>query len=154
MTKFQETEKGVTLHYRSKRRGYAYYVVGQLKQISKIFYDKEVDITVSVVEDANNISHYILQINFDNSNFHTVQTVKAQSTLTSEFLIRPAIFLDAFPFHVVFDKNFIIRSVGRGLAPLLPDLLGKRLDKAFSLRRPAIKFSFEQVIYCSSDNKK
>jgi guanylate cyclase len=32
----KETPNGLTLHYRSKRRGFSHYVVGQIKQVNSI----------------------------------------------------------------------------------------------------------------------
>ena len=33
----QETETGITMEYRSKRRGFQFYVQGQIKELSKNF---------------------------------------------------------------------------------------------------------------------
>lgn len=33
-----ETPQGLTLVYRSKRRGYSYYTIGQMKEISKVYF--------------------------------------------------------------------------------------------------------------------
>lgn len=30
-----ETKHGLTLHYRSKRRGFVYYTMGQIREVSK-----------------------------------------------------------------------------------------------------------------------
>lgn len=35
-----ETRHGLTLHYRSKRRGFVYYTMGQIKEVAKHFYKK------------------------------------------------------------------------------------------------------------------
>ena len=41
-----ETEKGLQLHYRSKRRGFVHYTMGQLKSIAETFYKLELQIEV------------------------------------------------------------------------------------------------------------
>jgi guanylate cyclase len=37
----KETPKGLTLHYRTKRRGFSHYVVGQIKQVFILVLDKK-----------------------------------------------------------------------------------------------------------------
>ena len=41
-----ETDKGLQLHYRSKRRGFVHYTMGQLKSIAETFYKLELSIEV------------------------------------------------------------------------------------------------------------
>ena len=41
-----EDETGLTLAYRSRRKGFVYYVVGQLKDVAKRFYDLEIGVDV------------------------------------------------------------------------------------------------------------
>ena len=41
-----ETPKGLQLHYRSKRRGFVHYTMGQLKSIAETFYKLELSIEV------------------------------------------------------------------------------------------------------------
>ncbi|KAL1460077.1 hypothetical protein WDU94_012016 [Cyamophila willieti] len=36
-----ETRQGLTLHYRSKRRGFVYYAMGQIREVARHFYNKE-----------------------------------------------------------------------------------------------------------------
>lgn len=35
-----ETREGLTLHYRSKRRGFVYYAMGQIREVARHFYNK------------------------------------------------------------------------------------------------------------------
>lgn len=42
-----ESKTGLTLHYRSKRRGFIHYVKGQIKAIGKQLYDTDVKIEVN-----------------------------------------------------------------------------------------------------------
>ncbi len=46
-----ETSLGLTLHYRSKRKGFLYYVMGQIKAVGKHFYNTPVEIEI-VSEDS------------------------------------------------------------------------------------------------------
>ncbi|KAG7275730.1 hypothetical protein CRUP_009833, partial [Coryphaenoides rupestris] len=40
----EESATGVTLHYRSKRKGYLHYAMGQLRQMGKQFYDTDIHV--------------------------------------------------------------------------------------------------------------
>ncbi|CAF4452455.1 unnamed protein product, partial [Adineta steineri] len=42
----KETAQGLTLHYRSRRRGFVYYVIGQITEVGRRFYDTAVEIDV------------------------------------------------------------------------------------------------------------
>ena len=55
-----ETLEGITLEYRSKRRGFQFYVQGQIKEISKTFeknggWEKKLEISLKKQE----VSYYI-----------------------------------------------------------------------------------------------
>ena len=41
-----ETEQGLHLHYRSKRRGFTHYTMGQLKAIAQTFFNLKLEIEV------------------------------------------------------------------------------------------------------------
>lgn len=43
----KETEDGVILHYRSRRKGYVQYVIGQLMELAHTFYNIDLGVTVS-----------------------------------------------------------------------------------------------------------
>ena len=62
-----ETKSGCLLHYVSLRKGFSYYVIGQLRQCGRIFYNLDVD--VRIVEEFNNDQgcHVVYGLRFDNS---------------------------------------------------------------------------------------
>lgn len=35
-----ETREGLTLHYRTKRKGFVYYAMGQIREVARYFYNK------------------------------------------------------------------------------------------------------------------
>ena len=43
-----EGPDGLTLHYRSRRKGYLHYVMGQIRAVAMQFYNTELDIEVSI----------------------------------------------------------------------------------------------------------
>jgi guanylate cyclase, other len=54
-----ETVDGLTLHYRSNRKGYVYYVKGQLKQVGKLFYNIDVEVEVEK-EEVKGDQNYVI----------------------------------------------------------------------------------------------
>ena len=56
------------------------------------------------------------------------------------------LFLDAFPFHVEFDRETVVRSVGSGLeAVLMSTVVGRRVVESFQLKRPSVRFTWDNV---------
>lgn len=62
-----EDSDGCVLLYQSKRRGFKYYVIGQLQQIARRFYDVSVNVTVIEEEFIDRKCHVKFRLDFDNS---------------------------------------------------------------------------------------
>ena len=55
------------------------------------------------------------------------------------YTLSPEAFCDAFPFHIVTDRNLSILQVGRSIQKAYPEIeLGERIDTAFRIVRPAL----------------
>ena len=63
---------------------------------------------------------------------------------------RCELLFELFPFHVVFGRNMVVRSVGSALAAVIPDAVGKLLTDVFCLTRPITKLTWEEVSVCIS----
>ena len=62
-------------------------------------------------------------------------------------------FFDVFPFHLVFSKSMVVRSVGSGIEAIMPNISNQPIDEMFMLTRPLVEFSLDNVrviSYCSS----
>ena len=57
-----ETSDGLQLHYRSKRRGFTHYTMGQLKAVAKTFYNLNLDIEVINQEVVFDTIHVSFQV--------------------------------------------------------------------------------------------
>jgi len=62
-------------------------------------------------------------------------------TISSQF------FLDAFPFHILFDRAMVIRNIGSGLEAILPGIVGQSLQNVFMFTRPLIEPTLENVSF-------
>ncbi|XP_054454167.1 soluble guanylate cyclase 88E-like [Anoplopoma fimbria] len=57
----EESATGVTLHYRSKRKGYLHYAMGQLRQMGKQFYDTDIHVEVLSEQSVGDYSHVTMR---------------------------------------------------------------------------------------------
>ncbi|XP_076339771.1 soluble guanylate cyclase 88E-like [Tachypleus tridentatus] len=140
-----ETSHGLTLHYRSSRQGYLWYTIGQIKEVGRHFYDTDVHVEVLREEKSASSVHVIMRLTFDNTAF---QTEYQQRTVADRFMIpvKACLFLEIFPFSIVFDKKLLIKSIGNSLQNVMPSLIGQTLPDVFDLTRPVIEFSWKSIM--------
>lgn len=169
-----ETRQGLTLHYRSKRRGFVYYTMGQIRevrwvqawspvsivncravtvekhflfpfQVARHFYHKEMRIELVREEILFDTVHVTFQLTFDNRAF-----TLASLTMTREekhLPISASVLFEIFPFCIVFGW------VKRGhLFNFLPGKSNWCDDWAFSLTK-GYKFSSDSRISYISISK-
>ncbi|XP_068969847.1 soluble guanylate cyclase 88E [Bombus flavifrons] len=139
-----ETRQGLTLHYRSKRRGFVYYTMGQIREVARHFYHKELQIELVREEILFDTVHVTFQLTFDNRAF-----TQASLTMTREekhLPIGASVLFEIFPFCIVFGSDMIVRSIGNSLMVILSDLVGKKITHFFDLVRPLIAFKFHSIL--------
>jgi len=137
-----ESKQGLVLHYRSKRRGFTSYVMGQVTQLAKTFYDIPLEIELLQEEEAMDITHVILQLHFENLAYDSVIETQA----TEKLPVSSDLFFDTFPIHIVFRSDMQIVSVGSGIFSVLPHIMGMSVDEMFTLNRPLVEFNMENVM--------
>ena len=138
-----ESAEGLTLHYRTKRRGYIYYVMGQIKQVGRQFYNTDVEVEVLKQVENMDTSYVIMRLHFENLAYKLPATVVQERR--EQFTINSELFFDVFPFHIVFNKAMVIKSIGQGLNAIMPHILRQAVDEMFNLHRPILDFNFENV---------
>eukprot|EP00918_Siedleckia_nematoides_P079159 GHVU01173366.1.p1 GENE.GHVU01173366.1~~GHVU01173366.1.p1 ORF type:complete len:849 (-),score=82.73 GHVU01173366.1:1182-3413(-) len=138
-----ETKRGLTLHYRSRRKGYLHYVIGQIRQVGLHFYNTPIDIEVTLEEDTLDMTHVVMQLIFDNTAFKDAD--EELYTTVDSIPINSEIFFDVFPFHIVFNQAMTIKNIGCGLDNVMPQIVGQALDEMFSLTRPMVEFRIEPI---------
>ncbi|XP_075234102.1 soluble guanylate cyclase 88E-like [Lycorma delicatula] len=139
-----ETRQGLTLHYRSKRRGFVYYTMGQIREVARHFYHKEMRIELVREELLFDTVHVTFQLTFDNRAF-----TLASLTMTREekhLPVSASVLFEIFPFCIVFSSDMVVRSIGNSLLVILPDLVGKKITNWFDLVRPLIAFKFQTIL--------
>ncbi|XP_017784523.1 PREDICTED: soluble guanylate cyclase 88E [Nicrophorus vespilloides] len=139
-----ETRQGLTLHYRSKRRGFVYYTMGQIREVARHFYHKEMKIDLVKEEVLFDMIHVTFQLTFDNRAF-TMASL-AMTREEKHLPISASALFEIFPFCVVFGSDMIVRSIGNSLMVILPDVVGKKITNWFDLVRPLIEFKFQTIL--------
>ncbi|XP_045506505.1 soluble guanylate cyclase 88E [Colias croceus] len=139
-----ETRQGLTLHYRSKRRGFVYYAMGQIREVARHFYHKEMRIELLREELLFDTVHVTFQLTFDNRAF-TLASL-AMTREEKHLPISASVLFEIFPFCIVFGSDMIVRSIGNSLMVILPDLVGKKITNWFDLVRPLIAFKFQTIL--------
>lgn len=153
----RETTEGVTLHYRSRRKGYVSYVTGQLLEIAKVFFEQDIVIEIISKEEKKGFQFVLLRIKFNNQDFTTDQALRERNTALNEFLpVDSVSVLQMFPYFIAFNKKLKVVVVGTALHQILPNMTGKKMDEEFDLVLPMVKFTWEGVsvyIYISVNPK-
>ncbi|XP_022255882.1 soluble guanylate cyclase 89Da-like [Limulus polyphemus] len=150
---YVETEdvKGAILHYRSKRSGFAYYVIGQLVQIARTFYGLELDVRIlrNGPDSDGTGCHVIYHLQFDNTPYQKQQMArKSLQELTDLSPISGRNLFILFPFSVAFDRNMNILEVGGKVRELFNfhGFIGKHVETFFLFHRPRVVFSWRNVL--------
>ncbi|CAH0721164.1 unnamed protein product, partial [Brenthis ino] len=139
-----ETRQGLTLHYRSKRRGFVFYAMGQIREVARHFYHKEMRIELLREELLFDTVHVTFQLTFDNRAF-TLASL-AMTREEKHLPISASVLFEIFPFCIVFGSDMVVRSIGNSLMVILPDLVGKKITNWFDLVRPLIAFKFQTIL--------
>ncbi|XP_058823747.1 soluble guanylate cyclase 88E [Topomyia yanbarensis] len=139
-----ETRHGLTLHYRTRRKGFVYYTMGQIREVARHFYHKEMKISLIKSDLLGETNHYTFQLTFDNRAF-SLATL-AMTREEKHLPISASVLFEIFPFCIVFGADMVVRSIGNSLMVILPDLLSKKITDWFELRRPLIAFKFQTIL--------
>ncbi|XP_046431415.1 soluble guanylate cyclase 88E isoform X1 [Neodiprion fabricii] len=139
-----ETRHGLTLHYRSKRRGFVYYTMGQIREVARHFYHKEMRIELVREEVLFDTVHVTFNLTFDNRAFTYASL--AMTREEKHLPIGASVLFEIFPFCIVFGSDMVVRSLGNSLMVILPELLGKKITHWFDLVRPLIAFKFQTIL--------
>ncbi|RZC39378.1 soluble guanylate cyclase 89Db-like [Asbolus verrucosus] len=145
---------GCILVYRSNRQGFTQYVMGQLLQIAKDFYNLKLQVRVldKACSAAGAKSTVIVtyRLDFDNKPY---MQYKAKKSSYNEFIrLSPfpcSLLLELFPFGIILNPNMNIMGVGEKLAEIWcgkDSFLNKPISSFFKLRRPkGISFSWKNT---------
>ncbi|TTH23538.1 Guanylate cyclase soluble subunit beta-1 [Bagarius yarrelli] len=133
-----DAEKGnsLILHYYSEREGLQDIVIGIIKTVAQQIHGTEIDMKFLIEEKDSEEEEF----NEDLDGF--------EENGTHESRISPYTFCQAFPFHLMFDKELVLTQCGNAIFRVLPQLQPGvcSLPSVFSLVRPHIDFSFHGIL--------
>ena len=140
----EETSSGLILHYISKRKGFMFYVVGQIKEIASQFYNMDVDVKVLSNEVVNNTTHVVYRLGFDNTGYKP--PAPDFLSVQSKQGINVEIFFSIFPFSFALSYDMTINMAGHGIISTVGNrIIGNDIRELFSMRRPKAEFTWETV---------
>jgi len=141
-----ETPDGMLMEYRSKRRGFQYYVQGQVKEISKNFAleIKKLDIVLKKQEVVFDTVVNTFEMKFENEGYKQMIAAKEARKDTS-MPIRAATIFEMFPFCVLFNPEMNVTMLGVALRMIIPKIVGEGLSSWFELVKPLVEFKWEVI---------
>ncbi|XP_052800959.1 soluble guanylate cyclase 88E-like isoform X2 [Mya arenaria] len=140
----EETVSGLTLHYRSKRKGYVHYVKGQIRQVGALFYNTKIKIDVISEEETEHMTHVIMKLYFDNTAYKEIQEKRNEYSETLP--LSSDVFFELFPFHIVFNEELEVQGAGNGLMAVFPDMVGRKVTEVFTVVLPLVPFSWFSIL--------
>ncbi|KAL1431390.1 hypothetical protein MTO96_014242 [Rhipicephalus appendiculatus] len=152
----------ILLHYYSDRKGLHPIVLGIVKVVGKEFFNTEVRADISVVSEFGDRAHVTLEVTETKkegkSSLLPSNAADILSSRPEDLPIGVKTMCAAFPFHVLFGRDFGIRQAGKGLLRLVghrwkeSKAQGSHLkfDDIFDITRPVIDCTFESIrSYCN-----
>ena len=148
-----ESTSGLTLHYRSRRYGYKDYVIGQVKEIAKMYFNIEIE--VIVLDEADIVTsfgvrrcHITYRVIFDNSSFKPLVT---QHRYLNSLSVPVDLVFNISPFSFLINKDLEIFRASNDLNQYFGEnMAGKKILRVFTVRRPPIELTWESVSMLSS----
>merc|ERR1719225_2597788 len=142
----EETPEGMLMEYRSKRRGFQYYVQGQVKEISKNFAleIKKLEIVLKKQEVVFDTVVNTFEMKFENLGFNEMIAAK-EARKDASMPIRAATIFEMFPFCVLFNPEMNVTMLGVALRMIIPKIIGEGLSSWFELVKPLVEFKWDVI---------
>ncbi|XP_063734777.1 soluble guanylate cyclase 88E-like isoform X2 [Eleginops maclovinus] len=141
----EECETSLTLHYRSTRKGFTQFVKGQLSQVGRQFYSTDIEVEILSKEETEKMTYVVYKMNFDNAAFKHRMPQQKTAPGYEKLPMKRGIFFDMFPFSVIFRRDMTMYRIGDGLKEVFSDLQGKKVNEEFTLIRPMLEFSWDNI---------
>uniref|UniRef100_A0A8C8LSB1 guanylate cyclase n=1 Tax=Oncorhynchus tshawytscha TaxID=74940 RepID=A0A8C8LSB1_ONCTS len=147
------------LHYYTDRKGLYHIVPGIIEAVAKDFFDSEVSMTIlnqSEKDERTGKKEHVVFLVSQRSrgskrDFRPQREIKEVTKEDEEIdrrlWMEEQAFCNAFPFHIVFDKQLKVKQTGINIQKFVPGLqtMDSRLDKYFSIVHPQVTFNIESI---------
>ncbi|XP_076137392.1 soluble guanylate cyclase gcy-31-like, partial [Alosa pseudoharengus] len=118
---------------------------GQLSQVGRQFYNTDIEVEILSKEETEKMTYVVYKMNFDNAAFKHRMPQQKTAPGYEKLPMKRGIFFDMFPFSVIFRRDMTMYRIGDGLKEVFSDLQGKKVDEEFTLIRPMLEFSWDNV---------
>merc|ERR1719461_1750845 len=138
------------LQYRTRRRGFHYYVQGQVKEIAKMLFinsgqiENKLEAKLKKQEIVFDTAVFHFELTFDNQGY-TQHVAALEGRKEASMPIRAGIFFEMFPFCLLFEKDMIIKNMGGALRNCIPQMVGKKVTEFWELIKPLVDFKYEVI---------
>ena len=134
----------MVLQYRSKRRGFHFYVQGQTMEIGKQLFKLPIQMKITKQEVLFDTVIVTYDLHFDNTAFKKWQEAAAARKEAS-LPIKAGTLFEMFPFCILFHEDLTVSCIGIALRQVIPGIVGKKVTEYFELIKPLIDFKFENI---------
>lgn len=143
---------GAVLLYRSVRKGYSHYLMGQLLQIANDFYHLPLEVTILKEEHDEQPYCTTFRLDFRNDGFmQDMLQRRAGFNRTSLPSFTLGKLFRLFPFGIVLGPELKIRLAGERILQMLgKEMLESDFLDHFTIQRPHVKLTWESMIMFQS----
>ena len=132
------------LQYRSKRRGFLYYVQGMFIEFAKVVFKWPLQMKVTKQEVLFDTVIVTYDLVFDNTQFKK-WAERQVSRRETGLPIKAGTLFEMFPFCILFHDDLNVSCIGIALRQVIPGIVGKKVTEYFELIKPLIDFKFENI---------
>ncbi|CAF3425569.1 unnamed protein product [Rotaria sp. Silwood1] len=143
----EEDTNGAVLHYKSKRRGFQQYIIGQLRTCAFKFFKQEIFVRIQDDLSSNEYTHIVFRVDFNNQLACGSKKSIANNPKLPD--LTGATFFKVFPFAILIDSNMRIHHIGSSLKAAFPPgtvFNGRHFEDVFRLIRPDILLEWNRVL--------
>ncbi|CAF3725651.1 unnamed protein product [Adineta steineri] len=143
----EEDEFGAVLHYKSKRRGFQRYVMGQLKECGTRFFQEDISCRIQDDVSSNEYTHIVFRVDFNNYKLKNLGKRFIQNPSLPD--VTSATFFKVFPFAILIDPQMRMFHVGKSVQKVFPTnvpLIGRHIEDVFRLVRPDILLEWNRLL--------
>merc|ERR1719422_2100366 len=143
----EEAETGMTMEYRSKRRGFQFYVQGQIKELSKNFAVeiKKLEIEMKKQEVIFDTVVTTYELKFENQGY-IVKKANEASRKDTAMPIKASVIFEMFPFCILYNENMEVTILGGALRLILGKTVGAGLGQYWELVKPLVEFKWDVIL--------
>merc|ERR1711988_261377 len=143
----EESNEGVTMEYRSKRRGFQFYVQGQIKELSKNFANeiKKLEIELKKQEVVFDTVVTYFELKFENKGYERMKAMQADMKADA-MPIKASVLFEMFPFSILYNANMEVTCLGVALRQIIPKIVGEGLSSWWELVKPLVEFRWEVIM--------